>query len=627
MRLSLLDNINTTRELTDVFGGLNHNPRPSNGEWFDMEGMTGDKYPLISTRKPYLQQTTVGNIHGMYAGEQLVSIRGTKVYYGTTQVTGDLPGLFDTAKQQIVVIGSSVCFFPAKMYFNYTAASPSLSYISGSINDAVASVWSSEDGLVSFSPTTLDMDPDEPILTNDVITPSESTVGQRYISNGFVLEVVEVTPGRYDIDVVEPRPNGTYWYDSKTKALKMWSSASEEWTDIPTSYIRVTDKTTGADNFRNIHDGDGIRFEHIPLPGQTEDTRLGDGYWYVNKAGNNTIIVTGQLDDFSPILSGMFRIYRDIPAMDYVVQMNNRLWGCSSEKHEIYACKLGDPRNWHCYAGLASDSYAVTIGSEGDFTGMAVYLGKVYAFKENHIHKIFGTMPSNFETTEKAVKGVAAGCSGSIVVMDDYLYYVSSDGVCRYDGSLPAVISQNLGNVKLTNACATALGKKLYLFADAEGEHRLYVYNAQHGFWHLEHRGAAKDIAVTFNGEVYAAKDGVEGCDILSGGTEEVNWYVESGKMMLSLTNVRQYSLNLKYVSSIAIRLKAALGARVNIIVKYNDGEYQSVRSITGDGRLKVIMARLIPHRSDYITLRIEGAGECEIYSLTKVIELGGEAK
>lgn len=68
---------------------------------------------------------------------------------------------------------------------------------------------------------------------------------------------------------------------------------------------------------------------------------------------------------------------RKAPKLDYVVECNNRLWGCSSEENEIYACKLGDATNWNCFAGLATDSYTVSVGSDGPFTGAAVQLGYV----------------------------------------------------------------------------------------------------------------------------------------------------------------------------------------------------------------------------------------------------------
>ena len=80
-----------------------------------------------------------------------------------------------------------------------------------------------------------------------------------------------------------------------------------------------------------------------------------------------------------------------MPELEYVTENANRVWGCNSKENIIYSCKQGDPTNWYCYNGIASDSYAVTVGSEGGFTGAATCMGYVLFFKENTIHKIYGS--------------------------------------------------------------------------------------------------------------------------------------------------------------------------------------------------------------------------------------------
>ena len=67
------------------------------------------------------------------------------------------------------------------------------------------------------------------------------------------------------------------------------------------------------------------------------------------------------------------KLSRDIPDLDYVMESNNRLWGCRSEDNTIYASKLGDPLNWNYFQSLANDSYALDVGSDGEFTGCAAY--------------------------------------------------------------------------------------------------------------------------------------------------------------------------------------------------------------------------------------------------------------
>jgi hypothetical protein len=62
-------------------------------------------------------------------------------------------------------------------------------------------------------------------------------------------------------------------------------------------------------------------------------------------------------------------IQRKIPDMDFFCEVDNRLWGCKG--NEIFASALGNPFRWNNYEGLATDSYAVSVGSVGSFTGAA----------------------------------------------------------------------------------------------------------------------------------------------------------------------------------------------------------------------------------------------------------------
>ena len=40
----------STRQVIDVFKGYNHNLRIGSGEFYEMENLTSDDYPVLSTR-------------------------------------------------------------------------------------------------------------------------------------------------------------------------------------------------------------------------------------------------------------------------------------------------------------------------------------------------------------------------------------------------------------------------------------------------------------------------------------------------------------------------------------------------------------------------------------------------
>jgi len=52
MRYPTLTELPTSREMIDVFKGYNHNLRIGGGEFYDMENLSSDNYPVLSPRSP-----------------------------------------------------------------------------------------------------------------------------------------------------------------------------------------------------------------------------------------------------------------------------------------------------------------------------------------------------------------------------------------------------------------------------------------------------------------------------------------------------------------------------------------------------------------------------------------------
>ena len=126
------------------------------------------------------------------------------------------------------------------------------------------------------------------------------------------------------------------------------------------------------------------------------------------------IVVTGLLDTTvnQTVAEGAVTVKRSVPDMDFVIESGNRLWGCKygyvdgKTVNEIYASKLGDFKNWNCFMGISTDSYAASCGTDGQWTGAITHLGYPLFFKENCLHKVYGTFPSNFQIQTTTCRGV-----------------------------------------------------------------------------------------------------------------------------------------------------------------------------------------------------------------------------
>lgn len=302
----------------------------------------------------------------------------------------------------------------------------------------------------------------------------------------------------------------------------------------------------------------------------------------------------------------------------------NRVWLCQKDGHEIYASALGDYTNYYDYSGLNSDSWSANVGSDGEFTGIVNFLGNILIFKEDTLYIVYGSAPSEFSYTEvNNFKGVEKGSERSFAIIDNVLYYKSVYGIIAYDGST-TVISSALGREKYKNAVAGAWGNKYYVSMQncKTNKYELFCYDTKKGMWTKE----AEDRIIRFlndgNTLYYVTDTKVKIIDADNDyevKEDNVSWSAETG--------IYGYSYpNQKYISRLQLRMYLAQGAKARIYIQYNsNGKWQSCgREIIGRGVNSFIFP-IRPQRCDHMKLKIEGEGECKIYSLTKCLEVGGE--
>ena len=310
---------------------------------------------------------------------------------------------------------------------------------------------------------------------------------------------------------------------------------------------------------------------------------------------------------------------RTVPDMDFLVENTNRVWGCSSSKHEIYASKLGDPFNWNCFEGISTDSYAATIGSDGDFTGGISYLGYVLFFKEDRIHKIYGSKPSNFQIFDNACKGVAKGSEKSLSIVNNILFYLSRDGIMAYQGSLPENISHEFGDVKYSNAVSGALVDKYYIsMKDSSNTWHLFVYDNRLNMWHKEDNTHATYFTM-LNGELYYIDASTNTLKKMIGtDTDLIRWYGE-------FSDYSEQSMNKKYIHRIQLRAELEASSTMEAWIMYdNTGIWE--RIITISGRMKKLYNIPIKvRRCSFYKLKLSGIGQCKIYSFAKIYREGSD--
>lgn len=418
-------------------------------------------------------------------------------------------------------------------------------------------------------------------------------------------------------------------------------SVSDEMVFAPSGeYIKIT--TSAQGRFGTIKQGDMIRFDNINDAALYEILR---GVKTVENKVGDSIYIRGELKESvtlpNPELSETDKkypqIYREFPEMDYVIESGNRLWGCRYGKNkkgefvnEIYASRLGDFKHWDIYKGVSTDSYAVSLGSDGEFTGAVNYMGNPVFFKENYIHKVYGQYPSNFQVQTTSARGVQKGCSGSVAILSERVVYKSKSGVCVYDGSLPVDISEAFGEKTYSRASAGILGNKYYISMmdddTIEGEnYSLFVYDAAKGMWHREDDTEAVSFC-THNGNLYyidKADNQIYTVMPLkaNNAVDEMNpveWEAVTGILGTDTPDK-------KYISTITVRMRFDVGAEVRIWAEYDScGSYDLLCYKRGTS-LESISIPVKPRRCDHLRLKFKGKGDVKIFSIAKTIEQGSD--
>lgn len=597
-----------SRSMIDRWYGYNHNYRINAGEFFDMENMSSDQYPLATCRKLRTALTKVDekDTEPFMRGVTLVNnsvwcLIGTDLVNMSTRMEYDLSSIMDEddedhkTKQKMLVMGSYLVIFPLKIYVNLNDLEE-MGKLESTFEVDTAGVT------ISYAPCSL---------------------------SGAALQ---------NLSVSSTAPNspshGDYWICTETdkEGLYYYNGYKSEWEAVATSYIKIS--IPGAKLTDYFDEGDAV-FMNTKLPDINEGS-------VIQKLDDTYMVVIGFMDQAtdSQTTSGSwtFKAERRVPDMDYVCMDKNRIWGChygynSTAKktvNEIYASKMGDFKNWYVYQGLSTDSYAVTVGEIGQFTGCISFQGYPHFFKENMIYKIFGDYPAEYHLNEYHGLGVQEGSGESLAIVGEYLLYKGVSDVVIYDGSSPVSISQALSRTDMYyDAIGGGCQNKYYVEMQTEaGGHRLFVYDTQYGIWEKETPMNLLEFTVSQDGQLYAITEhnlyglGAENNAVYvreeALKEEWVDWFAETGELGYEYPDY-------KYVSRITLRAYVPIRSEIEVQISYDDAPYTPVGILRGHDDITTQSLAFTPLRCDHFKIRMEGHGECRIYSLAFTMELGSE--
>lgn len=582
-------------QMTTEFSGYNHNYKISDGEFYDMKNLTADYYPLLSSRAKRGIDAKLTSPQGIIAKDSLAYVDGAALYYGGQPIVGVvLSTAADKCPKQLVSMGAYLCIFPDNVYVN-TADLTDYGNMDMTYETAVG------------------------LSVNYTICKSDGT--------GYATPTVSAS------EPDEPE-NGNLWIDTSedTHILKQYSKTMAMWVEMATVYIKISASGIG----QNIKKGDGVRISGCEYSGSnsavTEQINALNTTMLVQDRGNNYIVVIGLLDEaYTQTITSdnKITVKRVVPKMDFVIECDNRLWGCyygiqdGETVNEIYCCKLGDFKNWEAYAGISTDSFRATCGTDGVWTGAFTYHGYPLFFKETYVHKVYVSSSGAHNIASTAIEGVAKGSGKSLAMVRDYLIYKSRTGIMLYDGSQASSISATFGDERYFNAVGGKCGNKYYVsMQDSEGIWHMFVYDSKRGIWMKEDSTHAMCFADINDDLYYIDYDTKELKTVKKRGTNgdgTVSWE--------AVTGVYGYEYaEKKYLSRFNFRMSLEKGGWCEVYLMYDsNGMWEKRGVIKGTAANHTFTLPIVPKRCDHVQIKLIGKGDLKLYSIARVLEKGSD--
>jgi hypothetical protein len=570
----------STRQVIDAFKGYNHNLRIGAGEFYEMENLTSDDYPVLSPRgKRGALSQSLKSCRGMHY------VSGTGLFYATITEDGStwlylrtVTGVernitdLDSNSKKFALMGKLLVIVPDMKWVDIDTLA------TGSMDES----WTVKSGTITAQMCDMEGNVYENI-TVSALPPSSPGYHELWLCNAV---------GNIGLSQYEP--------------------STSEWISIPSTYVKITGL---GGHYFNTYDG-------VQISGFNGTAPQLNGSHVLQYAGHGDVVIPGIIYEecTQDCGSNPITIERKVPKLDFAVEAGNRLWGCIKDTNEIYACKLGDIFNWNCFQGLSTDSWVGSVGTPGEFTGAAVQNGYPIFYKENCKHKVWPSSTGAHQITSTVCEGVEKDSDSSIAVLDGTVFYKSPVGICADDGGGITMIGENLGDIHYRYACGAIYDRKYYLnMLDSRYRRHLFIYDIARGLWHVEDGPDDRHLAAGI-GCLYS----VSGNNLLdlTGKTgtleENVSWMAVTGDLGLELPEQ-------KYISRLTLRLTLEPGAKLEIFAMYDrEPVWISLGTVYGTD-LRSFSLPVRPRRCDQLRLKLQGQGMCKIYSIAKTLEMGSE--
>lgn len=596
-----------TQSAIIAFGGINYGTNFSEGELSDCLNLSSRRLPALYQRRQRKVLPNYENCSHIYYKDYLLVVSGTDLIYD-----GEKVGTVSNGEKKIASINTKIVIFPDKIYLDtetrevHNLAADYSVYAGNAVFDT-SSITISSVNFAAFpvGSESVELDGTQKVTKYTKATISE--MGALSLTGNSSVYPSELKAG--DILNIDCESNEYLWVEEVT-TYKTSNDASVKWVK----------RRVGNWSYPDLSEYFAVG-DTVNIYGNTIDEK-NNGYHTIRGVEKNAESLDLKLTfDDNTFAEGtepnQIEIKREIPDLDFICECDNRIWGTS--KNTIYGSALGDPTNFFTYQALSTDSYAVAVGTSGEFTGCVSYSSTVLFFKEDCVHKLLGSTPSTYEIRTYTWPGVQKESEKSLCVIDETLFYKSREGVYAYSGGAPVLVSSNFGEKRFFSAVGGTDGSKYYIsMEDENGSWGLYVYDIQKGIWLKEDNNPILGFAF-FNGILYMI-DGYSK-EILQSGSninsdEKIEWNATFCPFDEGEFRKKQYG-------RIYIRAEIQAGSWLTIETSVDGNPFRRVYAAhrNSDATIEVPIRTT---RCNRFQLRLSGKGYCTIKGIARDNYVGG---
>ncbi|MBQ8390974.1 MAG: hypothetical protein IJX50_00310 [Clostridia bacterium] len=239
----------------------------------------------------------------------------------------------------------------------------------------------------------------------------------------------------------------------------------------------------------------------------------------------------------------------------------------------------------------------------GDITGIAALMNGLVYLKRDCITVVTGNYTAIMSSNTIPCRGLPPENRRSVAVINESVYYLSNDGVYRFDGGIPRCISRD-AKITGTEAVGAGDGNKYYLsLKEPNGDYVLYVYDVNRETWHKEDNTRVISFAM-LDGEMYMAVE--KEIYNINAPQEKVDWECELWYDEGTHRKKRYKEFH----------MRGNVG-HCEFFLKADGGEWKFIAAQEGQFSIKIP-----PFECEELSVLIKGEGICEIKSLDRVFDV-----